>query len=86
MPGSFMELAMDNDGLTPEERLDIFDQLPKAIRIVLAAAPYNFDVLDIREAWDGMRQDGWTPQRAARRIAKDAAKMAAKAQSSAMAR
>jgi hypothetical protein len=71
---------MDSDGLTPEERLKIFDRLPKAIRIVLAAAPYNFDVNDIRNAWDGMRQDGWTPTRAARKIARDAAKMAAQAQ------
>lgn len=71
---------MDSDGLTPEERLKIFDRLPKAIRIVLAAAPYNFDVSDIRNAWDDMRQDGWTPTRAARKIARDAAKMAAQAQ------
>jgi hypothetical protein len=71
---------MDSDGLTAEERLKIYDRLPKAIRIVLATAPYNFDVRDIRDAWDNMRQDGYTPQRAARRIAKDAAKMAAQAQ------
>ena len=71
---------MDTDGLTPEQRLKIFDRLPKAIRIVLASAPYNFDVSDIRDAWDGMRQDGWTPKQAARKIARDAARMAAQAQ------
>lgn len=71
---------MDSDGLTPEQRLQIFDRLPKAIRIVLATAPYNFDVNDIRNAWDDMRLLGWTPTRAARKIARDAAKMAAQAQ------
>ena len=71
---------MSEDGLTPEERLEIYDCLPKAIRIVLAAAPYNFDVLDIRNAWEDMRHDGWSPTRAARKIAKDAALMAAHAQ------
>jgi hypothetical protein len=71
---------MDSDGLTPEERLEIFDRLPRPIRIVLAAAPYNFDVLDIRLAWDNMREDGWTEERAAKKIARDAARMAAQAQ------
>lgn len=71
---------MDTDGLTPEERLEIFDHLPQAIRIALAAAPYNFDVLDIRLAWDQMREDGWTAKQAAKKIAADAARMAARAQ------
>ena len=71
---------MDSDGLTPEQRLKIFDRLPKAIRIVVASAPYNFDVNDIAAAWDDMRQGGWTPKQAARKIARDAARMAAQMQ------
>jgi hypothetical protein len=62
---------LGEDGLTAAERMALFDSLPKAIRNVLAAAPYNYDIRDIRDAWENFKFEGWSPQRAARHFQKD---------------